>query len=119
MKIFLDDIREPYDNTWVVTRNMATFRDAVLTTSEPIIEMSFDHDLGENEPTGHEATKWFIEMVLDNPALGRSLEKVYAHSDNPPGRDNIAGYFESARAHGVLPASMKVIRRPFLSIRRQ
>jgi len=107
MKIFLDDVRDPPDNTWTVVRSYDAFTDLLNNTLHIITEISFDHDLGADEQgnvleTGMDAAKFFIEKAMDEPIIGLALEKVIVHSSNPAGRSNIGGYFESARDQGIL-----------------
>lgn len=109
MKIYLDDLREPYDDSWTIAKTIEEFQQLVLS-GEAITQMSFDHDLGENVPTGMDATKWFVELCLDEPSYGENLEIVLVHSANPPGAENILSYFMSAKAHGVFSSDLKVRR---------
>ena len=113
MKIYLDDLRKPYDGTWTVARSVQEFQQLVLS-GEPITHMSFDHDLGEedgaNVPSGMDATKWYVELCLDNPSYGENLEFVMVHSANPAGAENIVSYFMSARAHDVFKSVPRIKR---------
>lgn len=103
MKIFLDDIRDPPRGEWLVVRNYNDFVNAV-ELNKIITHMSFDHDLGEeDERTGYDAAKWFIEECIDNPVLGIHLEIITVHSANPVGAKNIYGIFHSAQKHGIIP----------------
>ena len=66
MKIYLDDVRDPPDDSWTVVRSYHAFRNLLMTTREDITEISFDHDLGLDSsnaiaPTGMDAVKWFID----------------------------------------------------------
>lgn len=114
MKLFLDDVRNPPDDSWIIARNIKEFKHFVLN-GEPITHISFDHDLGEENgttlPTGMDAAKWFIELCLDKPQYGENLELVAVHSSNPAGAENIRSYFESAQAHGVFSTNLKIVRR--------
>jgi hypothetical protein len=51
MKVFLDDIRDPPDDSWTVVRSynqMINVLNADFVFSN-ITEISLDHDLGENK----------------------------------------------------------------------
>ena len=94
--IYLDDIRN--DNHWFnvnlghnewcfhLCRNM----DAVTTLIQAILYsgesasfiMDFDHDLGENEPSGYDICKWVVENQI--PLIG-----FHIHSMNPVGVMNM------------------------------
>ena len=113
MKIYLDDLRKPYDENWIVARTVQEFQQLVLT-EEPLTHISFDHDLGEDAgapvPSGMDATKWFVEFCLDNPSYGENLQEVMVHSANPAGAENILSYFMSARAHNIFNSDLEIRR---------
>lgn len=112
MKIYLDDIRKPYDSSWILVRSYDEFVKLVRDTRHIITHLSLDHDLGEENgviaKTGMDAAKFFIEYVIDNPDVGNTLEVVHAHSSNPPGRDNIKGIFNSARKNGIFNTDLMI-----------
>lgn len=117
MKIFLDDLRDPYDRSWIIARDMDQFVDLVLKANEPITHTSFDHDLGETnsgllKETGMDVAKWFVEYCLDNPEIGMRLQHVIVHSANPVGSRNITNYFELASAKNVINPDLNIERRP-------
>lgn len=86
MKIFLDDIREVPDNSWLLIRDFLTCREYILKYK--IDEISLDHDLGnENEFTGYDIAKIIEELVFTNSDY--IPPKIYVHSANPVGRKNI------------------------------
>jgi len=113
MKIFLDDIRNPPDDSWIIVRSYNDFVKLVKETSHLITEISFDHDLGmaydKVAKTGMDAAKFFVEHCIDNPNIGMDLEKVTVHSSNPPGVENIKGYFKSARDHGIVNEDLVIM----------
>lgn len=90
MKIWLDDLRDPPDATWVWVTNFQQFErelSIAKKTCRPIEIISFDHDLGE-EKDGYDCIKLcssvdFCEVYPLN---------VEVHSANPVGRDNILAY---------------------------
>ena len=79
MKIWLDDKREPPDETWAWARD---YKDAVaLMECNKIDFVSFDHDLGRGR-TGYDvACK--VEELAHRGAIGRFGWDV--HSQNPVG----------------------------------
>lgn len=111
MKVFLDDMRSPPDMTWTLVRSYDEFVN-LIQSNNLITHLSFDHDLGDEVHDGYNATKWFVELAMDNKEIALNLKIVIAHSDNTPGRENIAAYFESARAHGIFNDDLIVKRRP-------
>lgn len=85
-KLFLDDIRSPPDDNWVVVRSFQEFRNYILNNRMPDV-ISFDHDLGVDEdglllPTGMDCAKWLV-------AEGFGINEFLVHSANPVGRANI------------------------------
>jgi hypothetical protein len=107
MKIFLDDLRHAPDSTWIVARSYVEFIDLVRK-SHDITHLSFDHDLGEDVPTGLDAAKFFIDRAMDLPETVQSLQIVNIHSANPPGAANIRGLFLSAQKHGIIPEDVVI-----------
>lgn len=85
MKIWLDDIREAPDGwAWI-----KTVKDTIATMGliyGEVKEISLDHDLGENQPTGYDLIKWLEEKVMRQ---GYSFPKITVHSANLVGRANI------------------------------
>ena len=93
MKIWLDDIREPPDEGWLWFKSVETAR-LYFEVAEDMLEeceISLDHDLGENHPTGYDLIKWLEEKVMTGKVTtqGYSFPKIRVHSANPVGRKNI------------------------------
>ena len=113
MKIYIDDLRTPVDNTWVVVRNIQEFTELVEKTPfETIKKISFDHDLGKfamnqfyvnvseyedidynyihdhGEYTGKDCAKWLINYFY----------KLYGHPVIYP-RPNF--YFPECNVHSA------------------
>ena len=105
MKIFLDDERNPndwknYDNSWIVVKSCDEFKKTVLDAFHNVEEIeviSFDNDLGENEPEGYDCAKWLINYILDEEKS--PPQYIYIHSMNPAGSDNIKKIFENFYKH--------------------
>ncbi len=90
-KLFLDDLRFPVDDDFVIARNFDEAITLVETLGCPIF-ISFDHDLGDNIPTGFDFAKWLVECDLDKDGLFLSKDfDFYVHSANPVGKENIEG----------------------------
>ena len=84
MKLYLDDIRIPRTNGWVVVRSYDEFINHIEKNGLPE-EMSLDHDLGEDTPTGYDCVRWMVyEKQLD---LRKT--KINIHSANPVGEKNM------------------------------
>lgn len=92
MKLFIDDVRNPPDDSWVVARSSKEALSFVKENGLPDM-ISFDHDLGGEDTTRvflHEIT----EMILDKKLTFKPFEYLI-HSANPVGRDWIENYLEN------------------------
>lgn len=87
MKLFLDDIRDPPDDSWIVARSSgeALKMCGALWPSQ----LALDHDLG-GEDTVMNFLKGLHELCGD-----RSIPKWTIHSANPVGRLNIESFMNS------------------------
>lgn len=107
-KLFLDDVRQPWDDSWDVVRNYHDFVQWIRENGLPSV-ISFDHDLspehyknemfsgtGEDynalykkfeEKTGLDCAKWLCEHVVSNEM---DFPRFNVHSMNPVGAKNIA-----------------------------
>jgi hypothetical protein len=96
-KLYIDDLRTPPDDSWVVVRTIDHAIETLKSRGLPHT-ISFDHDLGVINGVVHEATTvaWFIvNAVLDGIYNIHDLTHVNVHSDNPPGVKNLVGLFAS------------------------
>lgn len=109
MRILLDDDRNPtdaanQDGKWTIVRGVAElFALIQKVDSNSITEISFDHDLGQNNPTGMDAVKTLVEMAMDHPEKWKNLKRIQLHSANVDGILNMKMYLLSAQKHGILP----------------
>lgn len=90
IRIYLDDVRTPIEQDWIVVRSYQEFKDKVMEIGLKNIHMiSLDHDLGDSamseyftnvspnykldytnitEKTGMDCTKWLVNLFYDeNP----------------------------------------------------
>ena len=101
-KIYLDDVRTPTANDWIVIRNFDQFVKAVEKIGlESIETISLDHDLGDSamweyhnnvsrnyslnydnikEKTGYDCAKWLVQEFYkrnpDWPTKGRDVKRA-------------------------------------------
>jgi hypothetical protein len=89
-KMFIDDERFPPMNTceWVEVRNIKQVNEEIEARGFPQF-ISFDHDLGLDEPTGFDIAKMLIDRDIDSPGLIPHDFSFYVHSQNPIGAENI------------------------------
>ena len=82
-KLYLDDIRNPKTSGWTIVRTYDEFVYHIKTYGMPI-EMSLDHDLGE-DLTGYDCVKWMVnEKQFDLRDININI-----HSANPIGGLNM------------------------------
>ncbi len=93
MKLYLDDIRTPKNDDFIIVRSFQEATEFIQQNGIPNY-ISFDHDLGCDEvgtiyPNGYDFAKWLIEMDLDNTYKFPKDFKFNVHSANPIGKKNI------------------------------
>jgi len=92
--LYLDDSRFPKSSgNWRIARSVD---EAIQMISEFGLpdQISFDHDLGENQKTGYDFAKWIVWNELDTRGIF-----INVHSANPIGRDNIYGLIRNWENH--------------------
>lgn len=120
-KIYLDDVRTPTDDSWIVVRNYEEFVEKITEIGLENIELiSLDHDLGDTamkewhrnvynnhelnydnitEKTGMDCVKWLVEQWMN----GSPVVDVVVHSANAIGSGNMTGYINNYRHINHLP----------------
>lgn len=119
--IYLDDLRTPIDQEWIVVRNYDEFVDTINKIGLENIELiSLDHDLGDSamkewhtnvyhnytlnydnitEKTGMDCTKWLVDQWIE----GKPVVTVKVHSANAVGSANMLGYINNYKHINRLP----------------
>lgn len=122
VRIYLDDVRIPTQDEWLVAKNYEEFVKLIETHKLVNIELiSLDHDLGDSamveyynnvkdnytldytnieEKTGFDCCKFLVNNSLDNDT---PLPLVYVHSANPIGSSNMMGYINNYLKNCRLP----------------
>lgn len=94
--MFLDDERFPPQKNqmgeWVIVRTLDEVKKTVAEKGFPSF-VSFDHDLGDDQPTGMDVAKWLIDYDMDNEVMPDDFS-FYVHSQNPVGAKNIQSYID-------------------------
>ena len=57
-----------------------------------LVEIWFDHDLGENAGTGYDSAKYLVEFCIEH---NMDLPDYYIQSNTPAGKLNIDSYLKS------------------------
>jgi len=98
-KLYLDDIRVPSADDFIVVRS---FEEAVKFIEDFGIPsyISFDHDLGCDEKgnifkSGYDFARYLVECDLDNIATFPTNFTFNIHSANPVGKQNIESLLSS------------------------
>lgn len=88
-RMFIDDERFPPDDgqSWRICRSALDVEIMIDMYGFPNY-ISFDHDLGESQPTGYDITKWMVDRDLDINWIPQDFT-FYVHSQNPIGKRNI------------------------------
>lgn len=98
-KLYLDDIRNIDDPTYIVARTVEEAQHLVEKYGVPE-HISFDHDLGVDDmgnllPTGYDFAKWLVEMDMDGDIELSCNFTFMIHSQNPVGAENIRVYLSN------------------------
>lgn len=92
--MFIDDERMPVNPTDIICRTMEDVIYVVTTYGMPKY-ISFDHDLGEDKPTGYDIAKWLVECDMDEEYKFPDDFDFGVHSQNPIGKKNIEQYMNN------------------------
>ena len=97
--LWIDDVRNPLENDWLVFSPIGKDVDVVwvksydefvdyLTRVDRLPDaICFDHDLGDDK-SGYDCAKYLVEFCMDR---GLKLPSWNCQSANPVGRENIDG----------------------------
>lgn len=90
-KLFVDDERFPPNDGefWIIARTITEVQSAIQHNGFPKF-ISWDHDLGEDQPSGYDIAKWIVEEDLNDSIIPDDFD-FYVHSQNPIGAGNIEG----------------------------
>jgi len=114
LRLYLDDIRTPVDDDWIVVRNYDEFVAQIKLRGLGNFEViSLDHDLGEGamieyytnvknnymldynnieEKTGMDCCRYLVAESMNEKI---PLPQIYIHSANPIGSANMMGYINN------------------------
>ncbi len=131
VRVYLDDIRTPIENDWLICRDYDEFVNKVSEIGlENIYMISLDHDLGEtaireyfknvsknyildydniHEKTGYDCSKWLVDQSIEKNI---ELPLILTHSANPIGSANIMGYINNYLKNMKLPQNCIRIKIP-------
>jgi hypothetical protein len=98
-KLYLDDIRTPADDSFLIVRSFDEAVRFVIENGVPEF-ISFDHDLGIDDngnllPSGYDFAKWLVESGINGTIQIPDDFSFNVHSQNPVGASNIRGLLEN------------------------
>lgn len=110
VNIYLDDLRDCPDG-FLLAKNI---REAINIFNDYNVHiLSLDHDLGidlvtkELLPTGYDLVKYICENRL-------RADKIYIHTDNPVGRDNMFHTLIAAQRRGFIDSDIQILNYPLI-----
>lgn len=97
--VYIDDERfpkkhPPIGDFWIICRNMSDFKRFIHFYGIPKY-ISFDHDLGDKEPSGKDIANYLVEQWLDENIVFDHDFEYNIHSANSVGRENIKGLLDN------------------------
>jgi len=107
INLYLDDLRD-CPQGFVVARNI---EDAIRILKEYEVDiLTLDHDLGEDEngnllPSGYDLVKYMCEN-------GLRANKIYMHTDNSVGRENMYQTLLGAQRRGFIDEDIEIYYYP-------
>lgn len=109
MKVYLDDVRRPYDETWTLVKTPKECID--LIKNNKVFCISLDHDLGDDDRigTGMDVLDW-IEMVVETDKVDELLPHgfpfIKVHTANPVARKRMIDLSNKLNRKAVLKGLM-------------
>lgn len=103
INLYVDDLRD-CPKGFTIARN---FEEAVQFIENYNIHiLSLDHDLGEDQngnllPNGYDLVKYFCEK-------GLRADKIYIHTDNGVGRENMFHTLKAAQRRGFIDKNIEI-----------
>lgn len=103
INLYVDDLRD-CPNGYTIARNMEEAIDYLKNYKIHIL--SLDHDLGEDSdgnllPTGYDLVKYICEN-------GLRADKIYLHTDNGVGRENMFHTLKAAQKRGFIDEDIEI-----------
>ena len=91
MKLFIDDLRDPVDDSWTVARTVQQAIDFIERNRDDLECISFDHDLGIDQHGNEMTTRRIVIYIIENDL---KVGHAVVHSANPVGREWLEGMIE-------------------------
>lgn len=103
MNIYLDDLRDCPEG-FILAKNIEELKK--LFEENEVDTISLDHDLGTDAngnllPTGYDFVKFFCEY-------GLFCEKIYLHTDNTVGKENMHAVLQASQKRGFISKDIHI-----------
>ena len=102
LKIYIDDLRDPsveeFDYIIINSHVFRALLSKISSEDTKISYISFDHDLGEDEPSGYDLCKYLVQADQTFDVLDKDFT-FNVHSANPVGAENITEYMNNYLKH--------------------
>lgn len=102
INIYLDDLRD-IPNGFIGARTVEEAKR--LFTKYEVGILSLDNDMGENQLEGYDLVKYICEN-------GLRADKIYIHTDNPVGRENMYETLLASQRRGFIDDDIEIYRYP-------
>jgi hypothetical protein len=84
MKLYLDDVRNAPDDSWMVVREYYEFMGILQRDWDKITKISLDHDLGDENRNGYDVLCYIEDYVHDEKLT--CIPKIHIHTANASAR---------------------------------
>ena len=113
INIYLDDLRD-CPKGFVLAKTIEEVKELMKLNNVEIL--SLDHDLGSDTKgnvldTGYDLVKYLCEYMNEE---NFSVDKIYLHTDNPVGRDNMFETLKGAQRRDFINKSIEIYNYPYV-----
>lgn len=108
INLYVDDLRDCPEK-YIIARNVS---EAIYYLEKYDVEiLSLDHDLGEDNfgnlmPSGYDLVKYMCKNAI-------MVKKIFIHTDNPVGRENMYETLVGAQRMGFIDSDVKIYNYAF------
>lgn len=110
-KIFLDDVRDVPNDTWLLARTATEFFGLLKKHQDSVEVVSLDHDLGEHQGGYMQPAfdgAWVARWMVNEDVLPSKM--IYIHSMNPVGAANMVNILNEQNKVPVKRVSYEDLR---------
>jgi hypothetical protein len=110
INVYLDDLRPcPMGPRWVLARDAETCLLILERFKGEVSILSLDHDLQDTSvPEKH--GKWLVNQMVER---GLYADRIYLHTANGVGRENMLSYLLQAHEMNAIPDHVQILSGPW------